>query len=170
MFPSKFPISKSHLGPRAADDPKGGRFVEDILNAALGSREVLRPALAPHAVAAAPITGDSRADAADVQRTSAGSTASVEPPLREEQISRALGAKRIHETHRLHQHRGVRWCRTCGGFVVEHGQFLLKPCKGHPTRAGKQTLARTGRGQYPEAGRDWPLAEGTARSSLPANF
>ena len=39
---------------------------------------------APHAVAAAPIAGDSYADAADVQRISAGRIASVEPPLREE--------------------------------------------------------------------------------------
>ena len=42
-------------------------------------------------------------------------------------VSRQIGQHQIPISHSaLGQHRGVRWCWTCGNYVHQHGQGLLK--------------------------------------------
>ena len=58
-------------------------------------------------------------------------------------------------------------CLACGAWTVATSHAarsgLLAPCKRGPTRAGKDALARVGRGRHPKAGRKPPLLASLGR-------
>ena len=81
-------------------------------------------------------------------------------------VSRQIGQHQIPLSHAaLAQHRGVRWCWTCGNYSVQHGAGLLKECPGRPSRAGRQVLQRLSEGKPPRADKDWPMTEAEAPPS-----
>ena len=82
-------------------------------------------------------------------------------------VSRQIGTHQIPISHSaLAQHRGVRWCWTCGNYSIQHGHGLLRECPGRPTRGGRQVLQRLSQGMPPRADMSaWTMTEAEAPPS-----
>ena len=76
-----------------------------------------------------------------------------------------LGGAILHRSHRLHHHRGVIWCQSCGCYGAEVLKNLSKPCAITPGRAGRWALSRLQAGNPPRSGMQWPLAAGSGPCS-----
>ena len=73
-----------------------------------------------------------------------------------------VGHVQTHPTHTLLHARGLWWCTSCGAYATARlgakssAKLLVAQCIRTPTRAGRDYLARLGRGLPPKAGMRWP--------------
>ena len=86
-----------------------------------------------------------------------------------------VGSKGLHSSHKLLNYAGYWWCCRCGAWTRTVGQktvprLLTVPC-GHPTRGGRQVLARLAKGLPPKPELHWSgrvPAEALIKSQLQA--